>query len=1120
MGIIDRMSKPFWISIGIRLGLGIVLLSSPALIHGRFLWASVAQAAKTQTKKKAKRKVTPHRPDTYRHAQGQERKTPAGFEWAARTTDVDMDIRADQKRDEVIAKLEILLPTISDGPQKAELVFRLSETYWSKFKYKKLRAMRLWDEQLEDWHTRGSRGSQPKLEDIDEAGEADVYKRKALDLYARILKNYPQYPRKDEVLYNLGSSHYEAGDEDEGIAMYRSLIKQFPHSEYVPDAHLQLGEHFFRTNQLTHAIAAYTHAAGSKKPRIYSFALYKLAWCDFNLQEYERALEKFQGVIDYARKHEARQYGGIAERDRIQLLEEALSDMLRAYSHLDAVGDAFDFYQREVGHRRAYTYLRKLAGHYHGEGKFAQEIRTYQRLNSEYPSAPEAPLNQVAIMNAFSGAGRPHDVRRAVRKLIDLYSPNSLWAQRNSGNGSVLTKAFAVVEEELANLVTQQHREAQQTKLVETYKLARDIYKEYLDKFTESKNTYEFTFFYAEILYELKDFRSAAEQYDHVVRSAPRGTFAKHSAYSAVLAWEKVTAGVEETLGKKIINVKRGKQKGALRALEGTNKLEKKQANGYQEVPLSEPEQKLIAACDVFATIAPKDDEVIKVKFKSARLYYNHNHFTEAAARFHEIIERWPKSDLARMGAESVLRSFNVRGDWAQLNTWARRFRDNRHLMADKRFARQVEWFVEGAAFNEIRFVFEPKDPKEQVAQRYSSFVEEFPESKYAMVSLYNAIINYDKANRLEMAMEEAKRLFRSYETFQINREYGEQDRGVGTQIPDPAGIREEVLFLQASFHERLAELEDAADLYEHYAKEFPKGSRRADALFNAGLFREGLGEYDKAISNFQLYLRDYPRQKDWARIAWRVGLILEKKKDHGGVQRYFQNWSRVAKSHDEAQLLCAELEAAKAIQAQGKDSEAKSAYRGLLNTYGRLSKRDKQEDCPLEAAAKGSFELLEEQFEDYKAIPLSGVSQKIMAQNLTKKIRFVAALEKKYADVLGFGHGDYGIAALYRIGQVYEHLAETILGTQCPRQLNEDQCMIYLAALQEKAFPLEEKAIEAFDKAIAKAYQLGLYNDWLLAAQGAMHRYEPQRFPEQRTFDLLASDAMHTVPDLREVTP
>ena len=84
------------------------------------------------------------------------------------------------------------------------------------------------------------------------------------------------------------------------------------------------------------------------------------------------------------------------------------------------------------------------------------------------------------------------------------------WAKKNADDPKVLTRAFEAVEDKLSGLVTEQHRAAQETKLAETYFLARDIYKEYLDKFPDSRNAYDFRFFYAEILFELKEFEGHA----------------------------------------------------------------------------------------------------------------------------------------------------------------------------------------------------------------------------------------------------------------------------------------------------------------------------------------------------------------------------------------------------------------------------------------------------------------------------------------------------------------------------------------------------------------------------------------------------------------------------------
>ncbi len=1091
------------LSVGVQAGFAV---SAPAPVHA--------------AKKKAKKQKPAKEGDKAEEAEeaeveAQERKAPASFGWTQRTEGVDMDSRADKKRDEAIEKLKKLLPTVQDGPQKAELIFRLSEMYWAKSKFLALRGMQLWDQALDKWSQAGSKGEQPKLEEIAEHGDGERYKKEALKLYERILAEYPNYDRKDEVLYNLGSSLYESGEKTRGVEMYWTLIKQYPNSDYTADAWLQLGEHFFNANKLTQAVKAYTEAVKTNRPRIYSFALYKLAWCDFNLQEYEAALKKFRDVIAYAKKQKGgdASKGDIVERDRIQLLGEAMSDMVRAYSHLDAVDDAFEFYTAEAGPDGAYKYLKRLAGLYNTEGKGALEIKTYEELNKRYPFAPEAPQNQTAIMNAFAELGKNDQVRKEVRTLIDLYSPNGPWAKKNAGNQKVLDAAFDVVEEELAGLVTEQHRAAQQTKLVDTYKLARDIYKEYLEKFTESPNVYKFRFFYAEILFELKQFEEAATQYAKVTESNPKGEFAKPAAYTAILAWEKVLSGVKEELGKKIDEGKRGKDKGALKALERITELEK--GKKYDETPLSDVELKLAAACDKFVEIAQEDPEVVKVKFKSARLYFIHNNFEMAATRFGEIIEKWPKDELARTGAESILQSFVVRENWSELNKWGRKFQDNKTLYGDKTFAAKVDKLVEGASFNEIHFVYEPKGDPKDIGQRYAAFVKEFPKSKYVMVGLYNSIVNFDKSNLLEKSIHWAEKTLAEYKDFKISDEDLEESKKDGAELPKPEDIREKVTFLLASFYERLAQFEKSASLYEEYAKTYPKGPKKADAVFNAGLFREGLGELDKAIANFEQYTKEFPNKEDAAAITWRIGLILlEKKKDIPAAEKHFASYAKAFGGKNAAMGLCADFKVTQALLKQGKEKDARASYDGLIKAYAKLPDAEKQKACPLEAAAMASFNLLEPSFNSYMAIKLEG-SDKQMKDALIKKLDQIKDLQAKYTAVLGIGQGDYGIASLYRIGAMYQDLSQQMFATPCPKKLDEDQCAIYQAALQEQGFPLEEKAIEAYDKALQKAYELGLYNDWLAKTQEAMKAYEPQRFPDVHENELIASEAVFEVPGL-----
>ncbi|MEM6730512.1 MAG: tetratricopeptide repeat protein, partial [Myxococcota bacterium] len=735
----------------------------------------------------------------------------------------------------------------------------------------------------------------------------------------------------------------------------------------------------------------------------------------------------------------------------------------------------------------------------------------YTRLNGQFPNAAEAPENQTAIMTAYASLGRNNDVRTQARRLIDLYSPGGNWWRANEDNESVQKNAYEVVERELASLVVEQHRAAQQTKLVETYKLARDLYKEYLTKFTDTENTYKFGFFYSEILFELKQFQEAAEAYTAVVENQPKGQFTKNAAYTAILAWEKVMSGERETLGKKIKETKQGKAKGALKRLERIESLKK--GNEYAAKDLTPVQRKLADACDRFVEVAQKDDEVVKVRFKSARLYFINNQFEEAAKRFEFIIDKYPRDPLARTAAESIIESFNVRKDWANLNKYARQVKGNKTLMADGKFASTINQFVEGASFNEILYVYEPKVEPKEAADRYAAFVEEFPKSTFSMVALYNAMVTYDKANLLEKSLDSAKTLLTEYDKFDPKKK-GEVD---GPKVPEPEVLRENATFQLANFYARLAQMEDAVKWYETYTKRFPKGEKRKDSIFNAALLREGLGEYEAAVKNYESYLREFRRADDRLDVAWHVGEIYEEAKDWKAAEKHFSTFGQVYGAPNKAKLVCAAYKTQKARIAQGaKERDLMRGWQSLYAQYNALPKNQISDDCALEAAGAAAFAMLQPEYDEFLAVKLVG-SEKEVGKKLIAMLKKVDELQKKYTQVLAIGAGDFGIASLYRIGRIYQDLAQGIYDSQCPRRLTEDQCMLYQSALQEQAFPLEEKAIEAYNKALDKAYELGLYNEWLAKTTEALKVYEPGKFPQPRTFDLIASETAFEAPQLVE---
>src|SRR6185369_15607416 len=101
--------------------------------------------------------------------------------------------------------------------------------------------------------------------------------------------------------------------------------------------------------------------------KIYAFALYKLAWCDYNAQDYAGALTKFKKVVEYSEQQaEAKK----KKKDRVQLRQEALKDMLLSFAQMDAIDEAKEYYLTKLDRLEVAQSLGRLGELYEGQGKW------------------------------------------------------------------------------------------------------------------------------------------------------------------------------------------------------------------------------------------------------------------------------------------------------------------------------------------------------------------------------------------------------------------------------------------------------------------------------------------------------------------------------------------------------------------------------------------------------------------------------------------------------------------------------------------------------------------------------------------------------------------------------
>lgn len=1109
----------------------------------------------------------------------EERKGPAKLEAreSPKMEDLEREAVADKKRDESIESLKKIIPRIEEGnPQKADMYFQLSEFYWEKSRYlyrKEMLAFFAAQKDADEKKNKGQKVADPK----EDHRESELYRSETMRLYETVLREYPTYERKDEVLFNLAYNLYDLGKRDQAVKRYEELLKAYPGSKFVADAYVQLGNHYFEVaNVLEKARTYYEKAYASSNPRIRSYALYKLAWCDFNAGEHEKALKKLQDTVEFAEKQGK-------EKAFTDLKNEAMNDSIRMFVELNRADDAIAYYKAHAGKKKQITLTGKLADGLQGAGHHENAIKAYRYLLNDNPMAEAAPDYQQSIIKSYEGLRQRENVKAEVKKLAELYRPGSSWWKANDSKKDVLRNGFNVAEEAMRTTVTEYHQEAQKTKQVETYKLARDIYKQYVDAFAtgEDENfiadqAFNLKFYYAEILWALEEWEPAAKQYDGVAafkipnrqeaKEASNEKYRQQASYNSILAYDKLVKIERGLLAKSDLKegqkIEENKKKGTI---EKAAKIQKRSAKELEEKQLSGYENALVAACDKYNQLYPKNQDEVDVAYQAAVIFYDKNKFVEAARRFGDIILKYPEEKRSSEAADLSMAVLEEKEEWLELNTLSRQFKANTRLTKPgSEFAKRVGGIVEGSQYKYVdEVVFKKEKNPKKALKLFLAFVEEFPKSDNADRALTYAMIISVDANELDTGAQLGERLLKEYpqtvfdlkakyrlaklyeqmanfqksasmyEEFVATYDLAAGEKAIGyANIKDLLKKEKEQAEKEAKANKGkapaaagaiavttidLKNIKDDARKKEREAL-IAECAEKSDnwvqnAVYNAGFWFEGVAQYDRAMNAYNRYVARFKDEKDAPKIAFNIGLVLEKQGKSAEALKYYDGFlSTYAKDQRISDSLRLDVKYRQYLL-QGKvkgGNEQEKLAKEILAAYPKLKEDEKKNDRAMLAYAHTKFAATEPLFKAYTDMKFKKIAT--FKTDLVAKQKKITELEATFTDVLKVGNPEFGIAALTRIGQLYSDFATNIAEMPDPPGLDEDQLGLFRSELENRyIFPVEEKAVEAYEKALAKSYELSMYNEWTLLAQDKLNKYKPGFYGKARDVAYRGSEFFST---------
>jgi cellulose synthase operon protein C len=1089
------------------------------------------------------------------------RRGPAQVDFRTIPTlpEIERESLADKKRESQIEAAKRLVPRIEDGsPQKAELLFQLAELYWERTRFLYGKEMRAFFD-AQQAASEKSDGAEHASELKADHRQSGLYRAETQRLYETILREYPKYGRKDEVLFNVADTLYESDRKAEAAKRYEELVESYPKSKFVADAQVNLGNYYFDiANQLGKARENYQRAFASESPRIKSYALYKLAWCDFNAGDYEKALKKLQDTVAFAEK----QAGGELAKAFRDLKSEALQDMVRVFAQLNQSAEAVAYFRERTALPKRAALMARLGFQLIDAGHFENAIVALRAALSESPTAAPAPEYQQAIVRAYEGLRKRDEVKQAVAQMAEYYRPDSAWWKANAENKTVLRNGFQVAEEVMRKTVTDYHQEAIQTKQRSVYLLAKDIYRQYVDGFASNKDeafvsdqAFNLKFYYAEILWALDDFENAAKQYAEVAAfqipsrpdavAAANEKYRQTAAYNAILSYEKL---VKKERGQTIASsataaIDEKKKKGVI---EKTGRIERRSVKELEEKPLTLFEQSLVAACDAYNQRFSKTPDEVDIAYQAALILYQKNHFVEAAKRFGEIIDGHPQDRRSRESADLSMAILEEKGEWLALSELSQKLKANTLLSrGDADFARRLQSVVEGSQFkyaDEVLYRTE-KNPSKSL-DAFESFAKAFPSSENADRALTFAMQIATETKQLQRAAQLGQQVLKLYPltVFDLKVKYG-----------------------LAKISERRAEYQAAATWYKTFvesydlvagpalkgqsAKKSPptKGSAPAvvsvsltqlktetqrkerekllaecvraedhwlqNAVYNIAFWNEQVGNFDLAAGAYSTYLSRFQTAKDAAAVAVASAAVLQKKGAFVDAAKAFERLSGMWRQDPSVSgvfKLEAKYQQLVSFELAKSEGEMERSAKELVAFLEAASDEIKRSERARLAEAHARFVMLESFYRRYQALQFKRVAS-FKSERVQKEKRLFE-LEKAYTAVLALGEPTFAVASLTRIGQLYADFAANISALPDPPGLDESQLNLFRGELESRyVFPVEEKAVEAFEKAVEKGTELRLLNQWVTLAQDKLNVYRPGRFQPAKTFPFQVAEIQNT---------
>ncbi|MBI3186258.1 MAG: tetratricopeptide repeat protein, partial [Gammaproteobacteria bacterium] len=241
-----------------------------------------------------------------------------------------------------------------------------------------------------------------------------------------------------------------------------------------------------------------------------------------------------------------------------------------------------------------------------------------------------------------------------------------------------------------------------------------------------------------------------------------------------------------------------------------------------------------------------------------------------------------------------------------------------------------------------------------------------------------------------------------------------------------------------------------AAGEFERIEREATNADLRREALLEAADLYEAGGDQDSALKVYQRFVAAFPEPIDF---------VLETR----------QKIADIFKKKNDMVSYTAQLDI-------------------IVKTDARAGKA--RTDRTRFLAANAALYLSQPVYDEFVAIKLV----KPFKKNLDKKKAQMKVAIDTYTKLVDYGVGDVTAAVTYQIAEIYLQFSRSLVESERPDNLNAEELEQYELAIEEQAYPFEEKAIKVHEKNM-ELLATGIYNDWIDKSIARLSVMVPARY-------------------------